>query len=301
MADNSSSPRTALGAAVLGIGFTVFVALVPGLNTNPFMQGVTGLVLAACIAVALFSAVPSSAWIKVPVSLGGAAAFFFLILPPLERFIFPSRTITGTVYYVNTTTPVAAVAIRNPDTKQEVKTDDRGDFTLPNVPWSVSSLVATSGGKDYALVLNPEKKYPIIQQLPETTTTPKQTIASSEWSKHQTNNCPQIKSTTPSHVDLFSLTESIPVTESYSKLYIQVSTLGTASLVHAEKIKPPPGTGGEAVDDQTPGADRTKARRWWIPVTARPVDLELQICVNTKDELGGNNPNAFETFYWFTK
>jgi hypothetical protein len=302
MAEKSGNLKAVLVTALLGIGFAIFVALVPGLNTNPFIQGVTGIVLATCVVVILFLAVPSSAWIRVPVSLGGGAAFFLLLLPPLERYIFPSRTITGTIYYVNSTNPVARVSIRNPDTQQEVETNNRGDFTLPNVPWSVTSLTATSGGKDYTLALNKEKKYPIIELVPDIVTTEKQAIDITEWQAHTQNECPKSNLGVSTQVILYTLSKAIPTVSGYPRLYVQVSTGDDLELLHAEKLKPPQGTGAETFNTQKQGPSASKqVSTWWIPNNNSTVEVEFQVCVGLKGKSSQSPGISFQTWYWFAK
>ncbi len=296
MPDNNN-PRVALVAALLTIGFVVLVALMPGLNTNPFIQGATGLIIMTGIAVVLFSAVPSSAVVKVPLALGGAAAFFFFLLEPVEHYIFPKHTLTGTIYYQQSTTPVPNVAVRDPDTKQEVLTDARGDFTLPNVTWSVTALTATSGGEDYQLVLNKEKKYPVIKRLTTPARTAAQPVAAGEWQAQAQSGCP---SAGAGSVRLYLLQKTIPKIAGYPKFYVQVSAPPETEISHAEKLEPAHGVGGEVFDSgtQDPGGDK-RTHKWWLPVNDNQVNLKLAVCLNEQNGVLGA-PN-FTTTYWFEK
>src|SRR5450432_2723165 len=98
--DNSNTkPAVAVRAAVFLLLFFAIVFLYDDLKTLPFVQGMSGLVFTLGAAVILFSAVPGKALIKGPIVIGGAAAFFLVALPRIEPFVFPTYTISGTIYY----------------------------------------------------------------------------------------------------------------------------------------------------------------------------------------------------------
>jgi hypothetical protein len=302
--DNKANPTVALVTGLLVLGFVVFVALVPKVNSNPFIQGVTGLIVMAGIAVVLFSAVPSSATIKTIGAVSGAAAFFLLGIEPLERFIFPKHTmtITGTIYYVDSTIPVEGVVVRIPETSSKVLTGKDGDFILPNVSWGVKKLTATSGGEDYEIILNDEKKYPLIKQPPgEKPTTAKEAIAVERWEVRTKNGCPTpIKGVTS---ELYLLNETFKRPENYTKLYVQVNAPPETEIVHAEKLVPPPGKGGNSFDSQTQNPEGDpRLRKWWIPAEGEEVTVKLAVCLREERKRGGARAAVnLDTKYWFEK
>lgn len=295
MSENNN-PKVAYIAAILCIVFVVFVFVFPGLREDPFVQGITGLAVTLTIAVILFSAVPSSAAIKVPIALGGAAAFFFVILPRVEPFVFPTHTITGTIYYVGTTQPVPGISIRNPDTSSSVKTDDNGDFRLPSVARSVKKLIAKSGGADYPFELNPEKAYAIIKQFSEDPKTQPQSITTSTWTEVQRHNCPVENRNEYSSVKLFLLTvDRLARAEGYNKLYLRALVPGNTTILHAELRKLPPELVHEVNDDEP------NARQWWLAANDNELRFEIAVCVGAKKGVSPATPNNLSAQYWFEK
>jgi len=251
------------------------------------------LIVALIIAVVLFAAVPSSAAIKVPIALGGAAAFFFVILPRIEPFIFPTFTVTGTIYYVGTTQPVVGVTVRDPDTNQSATTNENGDFTLPNVSRRVTKLTAKSGGVDVTFDLTAEKKYPIIKQAAESPRTTPQPLGTTGWSEKVRSGCPTEKD---SVVKLFLLkNEHVPLVQGYPKVYVQVALRGGGNIVHAETLKPAP------QDVHEVDSEPQKRQWWWKSGPGPDLDFQIAICAATKKNAPVATLNEVEANYWFEK
>lgn len=293
---DKNNPKIALTAAIICILFVVFVFVFPGLKEVPFVQGITGLAVTLTIAIVLFSAVPSKAAITIPIALGGAAAFFFIILPRVEPFVFPTYTITGTIYYLGTTQPVPGVLVRDADTSQSVKTDDNGDFRLPNVSRRITKLTAKSGGIDYTFELNAEKRYPIIKQLSPSPTTPRQQIDVGAWSEVPKHNCPVDKSGEFSSVKLFLVKkEALTKVEGFNRLYVRVSLQGNGfGILHAETLSPSPDVVREISDEPT-------ARQWSLPGNENDLKFEIAVCVGARKGVRQATLNDLVGYYWFGK
>jgi hypothetical protein len=300
MAKGKSSPLVALLAIIVAFGFMAFIASDPNLRDNPFYQGVTGVVLVAAVAVALFSAVPSSMTIRGGIAvIGGAAALFLYSLEPVKGFLFRTRTVTGTVYYANSTKPVQGVSIRNPMTRQEVTTDARGDFTLPQVSTDVKALTASLGGEDYTLTLNEEGKYPIIKPPTIALKTQHERIVG-KWDVVANHQCPLPESVTKRDVNLYMLKKTLAVVKNYPNLYVQVSAPYGTEIIHAEKLEPSAEIGSEVAPGESEEAAKLR-RKWWLPVGGQDqMSIELAVCL--KQTPGGRRqPAALEAEYWFEK
>jgi hypothetical protein len=146
------------------LAFVVFVLAYGDLRTNHAALTLAGAMTAAIISVILFSIVPSSAnpYLKLGVSFGGAALFFYTIYPKMEAAISrpPDLTISGGIYYQNdgksqaTLKPVARAKVKIPYTDQESETNDLGEFAIHHAPEGVKALFVVYKSLIYPVDLN---------------------------------------------------------------------------------------------------------------------------------------------------
>lgn len=301
MAEGKSSPLIALIAIVVAFGFMAFIASSPDLRNDPFYQGVTGVVLVGAVAIALFSAVPSSMTLRGGAAvIGGAAALFVYSLEPVKGFLFRSRTVTGTVYYENGTRPVEGVSVRNPGTQQAVLTNALGDFTLPQVSTDVKTLTANFGGEDYTLTLNAGGKYAVIKPPTLPQQSQRQQIDGGAWEVRTDHQCPLPQGVARQSVRIYIVRKTLTVEQGYPSLYVEVRAPHGSEIIHAEKLEPSPEVGSEVAPGESEDAARVK-RKWLLPVEGKSqIPTEFVVCL--KQPPGDRaRPAALEAEYWFEK
>lgn len=303
MPKKDSYPKVALVTALLCVGFVVFVFVYDGLKTNAFVQGITGILVALAIAVILFSAVPGSIAKAVPVGLAGAAAFYFLILPKLEPYVFPLRTITfeGYVFYEKAQSsqegaiPVegAEVEIRNSGLRG--KTDASGKFVIPNVPGhlEISDLMVSRGGKVYQIkVKATADRIYYIPRDPELVQSNKQTLSDEAWVENEGSRCPKEKIFgSPKQ---FSLRTNVPTLAGYSDLIFEVQSAKELTILKMRKSEPADGTRVETDDE-------SKVQRWEFPVSSQEMTVAFSVCVGSLKRGVAIQKADLHTIYWFEK
>ncbi|MDX6499955.1 MAG: CarboxypepD reg-like domain [Blastocatellia bacterium] len=307
---SNTSPGVAIVTAILGIGFFVFVFVYDDLKSRPFIQGMSGLVFTLVASVILFSAVPGEAKIKGPFILGGAAAFFFLAVPRIEKLVFPAHTIFGTIYYVGTNRPVPDVSIRIPGTNQQVTTNNSGYFQMQAVPRRVTKLVANPGGEDYEFEIKEEDenpKYAIIPAPPPPPVRSRSTVIDpKDWQIHVDNQCSKEGEATNRKVTLLIWAKKISRLDDFSRLLVEVEPLGSSDITQTAKLEPPD-IGGDFTDAEAPDKrDVRHLHQWVIPfvdkdknVDLKEIDVKLAVCLGMdKNSIPVSSINAS---YWFLK
>lgn len=156
-------------AAVFGvffvcIGVSVFVLIAPSLKNNRLAEVIAGVMMALAVSVVLFSIVPSTAPVRVAIGLGGAALFYFMLWPQIEKAIHPpssTAVIRGSIYFINENhdlglRPVEGAEVRVPGTslKAAQRTSETGDFTIFDVPAETKDLDVYYNHQVYPLDLS---------------------------------------------------------------------------------------------------------------------------------------------------
>lgn len=301
---NESNPTVALITTLLGLGYVVFVFVYDDLKRDPFVQGISGIIVALFIAIILFSAVSGSrATVKLPISLAGAAAFYIILLPQIKPYVFSLNSYTGYVavecggrdkYFL----PVQGAVVEIKDTDLKATTNDTGKFTIPNVPSQVtiSELIISQGGNHYNFNVkeNPDNVFHIPPE-PLLADSNKDIIDAGEWIEDKSecrSDDPDKKYSTTKQ---FSLSKSVPRKADYSAMLIEVSALEGAEIISARKLEPPEGTKVQSEEGYT------KVQKWQIPLNDNEAKLRLSICIGTiKRGVQGSSANL-KTAYWFQK
>jgi hypothetical protein len=154
----------AFAVFVVAVGVSIFVLVFQDLRNNALAQVFAGVMMALGVSVILFSVVPSKAPVRAAVGLGGAALFYFLLWPQVEKAIHPppsTMTLHGSLYFINAASdlglrPVqgAEIGVANTSLKSSQKTDETGEFTVLDAPSDVKELEAYYGGQVYVIQLS---------------------------------------------------------------------------------------------------------------------------------------------------
>jgi hypothetical protein len=154
----------AFAVFVVAVGVSIFVLVFQDLRDNALAQVFAGVMMALAVSVILFSVVPSKAPVRAAVGLGGAALFYFLLWPQVEKAIHPppsTTTLHGSLYFISAASdlglrPVqgAEIGVANTSLKSSQKTDETGEFTVLDAPSDVKELEAYYGGQVYVIQLS---------------------------------------------------------------------------------------------------------------------------------------------------
>jgi hypothetical protein len=83
------------------LSVTVFILVFDDLKNNRLGQIVAALSMTLCVAIVLFSLVPSNAIARASSGLAGAALFYWKLWPLISTTLFPStQLISGIINYV---------------------------------------------------------------------------------------------------------------------------------------------------------------------------------------------------------
>jgi len=156
----------ALGTAAVCLAFVVFVLVYDDLRYLRFAQVMSSAVMTLALAVILFSIVPASAPVAAAVGLGGAALFYWKVLPVIMMAAFPqpaTQAIHGGIYYLGDSDlvlrPVSGVIVKVPGSSlQSSPTNESGEFLIENVPDGVHDLEAEFKSAVYPLDLRKATK-----------------------------------------------------------------------------------------------------------------------------------------------
>lgn len=293
------------------------------LRNTLFIQRLTGPILTTFVAIALFTAVPSTARVKYPVLqrglvlLSGGAAFYLLALPLINNVLFPSNiTVDGYIYLKNSDgsqlgrTPVQGVVIQIPETgQQSAPTDAQGRFIITHVSFTPRKLNAQYGGQVYEFDTDEfkDKTYPVIPAPSQISTTSPQFLDSSEWKSVVSRGCnPRSakkrrcqfeEDTAYFEMANYVLEKVVPTMPGYEKLYVRIRLPKEVDIVDAQKIIPGSEVGYE-VDDP---AGYCQTRKWWVPLTGDSVKLRISICLAAKKSSRGLSVGDIETSFYFAK
>lgn len=154
----------AFAVFAVAVGVSIFVLVFQDLRNNALAQVFAGVLMALAVSVVLFSVVPSKAPVRVSVGLGGAALFYFLLWPQVEKAIHPApstTTLHGSLYFISAASdlglrPVqgAEIGVANTSLKSSQKTAETGEFTVLDAPSDVKELEAYYGGQVYVIQLS---------------------------------------------------------------------------------------------------------------------------------------------------
>jgi len=163
----------AFAVFAVSVAVSVFILVFQDLRNNPLAQVFAGVMMALAVSVILFSVVPSKAPVRAAIGLGGAALFYFLLWPEIEKAIHPppsTTTVRGSLYYVTAGNDIglrpvqgAEVRVANTSLKSQQKTGETGDFTIMDAPSDIKELEAFYGGQVYVIQLS---KFPATNRYP---------------------------------------------------------------------------------------------------------------------------------------
>lgn len=302
--DKQIYPGVALTAAGLCISFVIFVFVYGDLRKEPFVQGASGILIALAIAVVLFSAVPgSAAKIKLPIGLAGAAAFYFLLLPRIESFIFPFHSFAGYVAYESKSTidkgydPVEGAEVEISGTSMSAKTDAKGKFVIPDVPSqvNVTDLIVSRGGRSYRVKIKdyPDNIYRIPRE-PQVIQSSKRSVRPEEWSAERAE-CATVGEKKLYDIRQFSLHKAVLKEDGYSNMVMDIKAGEGVEILKARKLAPQEGFKVQ------PDGEYSKQQKWLVPIGGEETKLHLLMCVGAdKRELKISN-SSINASYWFEK
>jgi len=303
MPAEDSNPRVALTTGLIVIGFVLFVFVYDDLRANPFVQGITGLVLALGIAIVLFSAVPGSfAKVKIPIGLAGAAAFYWLILPRIEPYVFPVRAFSGYILYEKkqsdaSTSPVEGAQVEIVGTSSQAKTDGFGKFIIANVPstLTITNLMVTRAGRIYQINVknSPEHVYYIPRES-QIVQSDKQTVSEETWNEDKGDICPSNRKKEFPSMKQFSLLTNVPTIAGYTDLLLEIRSVNDVLILSARK---PEQIDGIRVQTE----DESKIQRWEFPVGSSHVRVGVLICLGTAKKGVDISKESLRSTYWFEK
>lgn len=300
-----NNPLVAIITAGLCLAFVVFVFVYDDLKKDPYVQGLTAILVALAIAIVLFSAVPGSkATFRLPLGLAGAAAFYIILLPQIKSFVFPLYTYTGYVEFECDKPPGkdffpvqdAEVAVKDSDLK--ASTNEQGKFTIPNVPSqiTITELLISRGGNSYRLNVkeNPDNVFHIPPE-PAIVDSPVKSIDVAEWTEDN-NTC----TSGDGDKNYFAirqviLNKSVPTEAGYSTLLVEVAAPEGVEIAGARKLAPPEGNKVQAEQGYA------KLQKWQIPVNANETALRLSVCLGSTKRDVKISDASLTTRYWFQK
>lgn len=169
-------------------------------RNEPVGMAVATALLTLVVATTIYGLLPVPRAVRVPVSIGTAAAFYILLLPQLKEMIF-EQPVHGTVAYVGEVAGVPGVAVRVPNTGVSAFTGPNGEFSLPNVPSGRDSIQISHEGFDTLVALAPRnqrRRYAVLPRF-STATTPSAQIPATEW-RLLGSGCPEPPEGPPSQL-----------------------------------------------------------------------------------------------------
>ncbi|MDQ3805247.1 MAG: carboxypeptidase-like regulatory domain-containing protein [Acidobacteriota bacterium] len=301
----------ALLAAIFGFGYVILVITSESLRTNPFVQGITGVIIAACIATVLFTVTSSEALIKLPIgvsgiiSVTGAAGFYIILLQPLKDIIFPYYTFSGYVAYEDRSqpedvfTPVAGANVGIKDTGLETKTSDKGEFTFARVPAqaTVKELIVNYAGASKIFEVKKVTRgiYRIPREEPPKEST-KTTIKAEEWKEQPDGKCSSEEKNKFTTTRQFSLIKSIPRMADYSDLFISVLLIREGvEIIDANLLEPQIG-----VEEMRSNLGYARERKWALEIKG-DISVRIDVCLGAVGKGTQLTPSSLNTSYWFQK
>jgi hypothetical protein len=254
--------------------------------------------------VVLFSAVPGSqAIVKLPIGLAGAAAFFFLVLPRVQPFIFPFYSFSGRLAFesVDQTErgykPVVGADVELMNSGLRATTDAAGKFAVPEVPsqLQVVQILVSRAGRVYPLQVKdyPDKVFRIPRD-PEIIKTTEHPIDPSEWVEEAVSTqCRRRKDLFD--VKQFSLRKDVQQEGGYADLFIRVLSEGGTEMLNSSKVAP---QDGESVQAST---DDLREVQWALPVNGKGVWVHLKVCVGATRKNAHLSTSNVRASFWFQK
>jgi len=238
----------------------------------------------------------------VVVSLGGAAAFFWFVLPPITGAIFPKdQVISGNIYYKLAAEseglrPVPNVVVQVPETDQRSRpTSDDGHFVITDLSFRPRELNAEYRGLVYPF--DPGKyqygRYDVIPMSTKPRPTAPSSAAATDWIPTG-NKCPDVNTSGYSGARLFVFQKTLSTPMGYDKMVIRVSAQDPARIIDAQKEKPD----SLGAEDQLQ-EDRTVTRQWSVPVQGKEAEVKLTVCLGQKGRGAAPARNSLTVIYWF--
>jgi hypothetical protein len=302
-ASSNSNPKVAIIAAGLCIGFVGFVFVYEDLKASPFVQGITSLLVALTIAIVLFSAVPGSKIIRIPIGVAGAAGFYLLLLPQIKPFVFPFYSFTGYVAHEKrsesegTFIPVEGADVEIKDTGLRSKTNAAGQFTIPNIPSqiTITQLIISRGGHSHIIEI---KKFPDnIFRIPEDLGVVKSSlypVSSSDWVEGSRPECAVAAEKEFLFLAQFWLTKTVHNEAGFSDLVMRV-WCDDQELEIVEARKEQPAQGLKVQDAE----GYSRAQKWRVPAQGDATTISLYVCLGSNGEKVSKS--KLKSAYWFQK
>lgn len=311
MAPRRSAPLAAVFATILIlIGFVIFLLVYGDLRRLLWVQGMVGVIMALIVAVILFSIVYSVVEVEkvvlwgVVVSGGGAAIFYFLILPQIKPFFFPTHAIAGYVFYKDDPkeplTAVPGVVAVVPTTGQKsAPSDNSGRFVIEAVYSDETSMQFEHGGKTYPVLTTnyPDGRYPVIPR-PRVEPSPQKRSVTVSWKKNAAYKCDKEGYTSATGYTLVATLakNDEEVSRGAKKLHLKV----TLAEQFGDITQPGDMQPGNSIDFLEDGDKAGRSQGWeWAKIDENQPNIKVGICVSRKD--GNQEPAAanFETTYWY--
>jgi hypothetical protein len=297
--------------------YLAVVLLNEDLRRDYFVQRLTGPIIALAFTVILFSAFKSVAVLQMPVQVGGlslpagtgnwvltiagAAAFFYLLLGPISKILFPpDQNVAGYIFYKRANPDEGFVAVPNvqvrvPETYQmSAPTSNDGRFVITNLTFHPKSLDALYFNTVYVFeARDPAGRYPIIPHPSQNVPTATTSIAGTEW-VDLGNKCVDSNTKGYRSVKLLMLRKTIAAVAGYSTLVIKMNSQQPVYLVDLQKELPDNAGAEDKISE-----DQTMARQWLIPVVGDKTEVKFTVCLGTR--VPGPPPprNGLSTAYWF--
>jgi hypothetical protein len=287
---------------------TCFIAAIlafGGLRDNGFVQGLTGPVLTLGIVVVLYSILPLQPKVRAGVSLVAAPVFYLQALPPITGAIFGQAPITGTIYYKGTKNPVKGVVIRDPESQQSVKTDDRGWFQFPKPRPGLTELIASFEGPDISFVQKKDKKYDIIPVPLEIKKLEPVYVAAEEWKKDADQTCEHDEAHAYKKVVRWRLKRLINTEPGYGYLVLRIID-PNRTIVNVVKTEPQtepddPAAVTEIAPDENYGYEGRRGWRIRLKRDSKTTNVDVAICLGNNGTSEFASPDALQTSYLFER
>jgi hypothetical protein len=303
----------AIGTIVVGVGYLLIVITSEDLRTNPFVQGITGAIVAALITIALFTLTKSEAIIRLPVkhaglasgiiSVTGAAAFYLLLLPTFKDIIFPYYTLSGYVAYEDNNqsedefSPVEGANVEIKDTGLRTKTAASGEFVFARVPSQANAkeIIVNYAGRSKIFEVKKNKRgiYRIRkEQIP--TESAKTQIKTEEWKEQVGGKCSSGDRNKFLALKQFSLDKNIPKLDGRLEMFIDVLLIQEGVQVVSANLSKPQ----DHVEEVQPSSGYERERKWALEIQDDTL-VHVDVCLGSSKKGTNLTSSGMSAFYWF--
>jgi hypothetical protein len=296
------------GIILILFAFVIFLLTNDYLRRQIWVQGLVGVVMAAIVAVILFTIVDSVLKVEkaplwgVVVSGSGAAIFYLLVLPQLKPYFFPTHPVSGFVYYqkqnaAEPAEPVRGVIAEIPTTGQtSPETNERGRFDIPAVYVGETQLKFHHAGKAYDSAITPDGNYYIIVRPPREPRPQPKSLA--KWKESREYKC---ELEDYANATGFTLDTSLPkdadeIARGATRLHLKV----TLPEKFGDLTQPADTQPGNSIDFVDTGDIEGRTQGWeWDDIKEEHPNIKVNICVSRK--AGQPKPSAsdLQTIYWY--